>query len=177
VTLFGRFISATAPSTEERSSQRQLRGLPPVFCWGLQPSHQLGQSCTASMLSIRWVALLGPASCSGLVRWHAPRSGTMPAAMQTAASIALGSGGKALVCGSQPWRGRRQARFVTRLHFCHQQFFCSRRTEACLWHFSDVPGRLRSWGKSGSGLPTAKMTRLTQKRLGLDINTIKRNAS
>jgi hypothetical protein len=101
VTLFGRFISATAPSTEERSSQRQLRGLPPVFCWGLQPSHQLGQSCTASMLSIRWVALLGPASCSGLVRWHALRSGTMPAAMQTAASIALGRGGKGVGCGSR----------------------------------------------------------------------------
>ena len=51
-----------------------------------------------------------------------------------AASIALGRGGKALVCRSRPWRGRRQARFVTRLHFCYQQFFCSRRTEACLWH-------------------------------------------
>ena len=30
-----------------------------------------------------------------------------------AASIALGCGGKALVCGSRPWRGRRQAGFVT----------------------------------------------------------------
>jgi hypothetical protein len=32
------------------------------------------------------------------------------------------------------------------------------------WHFSDVPGRpddVRSRGKTGSGLPTAKMTRLT----------------
>ena len=28
------------------------------------------------------------------------------------ASIALECGGKALVCGSRPWRGRRQARFV-----------------------------------------------------------------
>jgi hypothetical protein len=58
-----------------------------------------------------------------------------------AASIALECGGKALVCGSRPWRGRRQARFVTRLHFCHQQFFCSRRTEACLWHRPAVRGR------------------------------------
>jgi hypothetical protein len=29
-------------------------------------------------------------------------------------------------------------RFVTRLHFW-KQFFCSRRTEACLWHKADVP--------------------------------------
>src|SRR5260370_36809213 len=69
-----------------------------------------------------------------------------------AASIALGCGGKALVCGSRPWRGSRQARFVTRLHFCHQQFFCSRRTEACLWHETDMPkylGDVRCWVNSG----------------------------
>jgi hypothetical protein len=36
-----------------------------------------------------------------------------------------------------------------------------------LWHFSDVPGQpddVRSRGKTGSGLPTAKVTRLTQMR-------------
>jgi hypothetical protein len=71
-----------------------------------------------------------------------------------AASIALGCGGKALVCGSRPWRGRRQARFVTRLHFCHQQFFCSRRTEACLWHNSNMllwSFYVGCWGQSRSG--------------------------
>jgi hypothetical protein len=80
-----------------RLGQWHLQGRP-AFCWGLQPSlsvqHQLGQSYTASTLNIRKVALLGPASCSGLVRWRALRSGTMPAAMQTGASIALGRGGK-----------------------------------------------------------------------------------
>ena len=44
-----------------------------------------------------------------------------------AASIALGCGVKALVCGSRPWRGRQQAKLVTRLHFCHQQFLSERR--------------------------------------------------
>ena len=39
-----------------------------------------------------------------------------------AASIALGCGGKVLVFGLRPWRGKRQAKFVTR-HFCHAAIF------------------------------------------------------
>ncbi|MGY3584121.1 hypothetical protein ACVIGB_006820 [Bradyrhizobium sp. USDA 4341] len=44
------------------------------------------------------VALPGLASCYGLVRWRARRSGTTPVAMQMVAPTALGHGGKALVC-------------------------------------------------------------------------------
>ena len=44
-----------------------------------------------------------------------------------AASIALGCGGKVLVFGLRPWRGKRQAKFVTRFIFIMQRFFCSRR--------------------------------------------------
>jgi hypothetical protein len=66
-----------------------------------------------------------------------------------AASIALGCGGKALVCGSRPWRGRRQARFVTRLHFCHQQFFSE---EGSLFMAADFEARdLLDLGQGRSG--------------------------
>jgi hypothetical protein len=51
-----------------------------------------------------------------------------------AASIALGCGGKVLVFGLRPWRGKRQAKFVTRLIFVMQRFFCSRKPS---WHVCD----------------------------------------
>jgi hypothetical protein len=48
-----------------------------------------------------------------------------------------------------------------------------------LWHFSDVPGRpddVRSRGKTGSGLPTAKMTRLTPNGHSLNLDQSRRAA-
>lgn len=96
-----------------RSSQRQL-GLLLASCWGLQVSlsiqRQPRRSCTASTLNIRKVALPGPASCSGLVRWRALRSVITPVAMQMAASIALGCGGKECFAGHE--RERSRHRFV-----------------------------------------------------------------
>ena len=51
-------------------------------------------------------ALPAQASCLGLVRWHALRCVITPVAMQTAASIALECGGKALVCGTRTRKDR-----------------------------------------------------------------------
>src|SRR6202047_4602673 len=86
------------------------------------------------------------------------------------ASLALVCGGKALVCGSRPWRGRRQARFVTRLHFCHQQFVCSRRTEACLWHETDVSMQsphVRYQGMNGPRSDPVRGLKMTPDRTSL----------
>src|SRR3954462_7487761 len=66
------------------------------------------RSYTASTLNIRRVALPGQASCSGLVRLRARRSVITPAAMQTAASIALAHGGEGLF----PERERSRHRYV-----------------------------------------------------------------
>jgi hypothetical protein len=55
-----------------------------------------------------------------------------------AALIALGGGGKGLVCGSRPCAGRRKAPFVTRLHLCHQQFSIIVGLQACLWRKPDM---------------------------------------
>ena len=63
---------------------RPLQELLPAPCWDLQVSlslqRQPRRSCTASTSAILPVAWRGPASCSGLVRWRAPRSVIMPAA-------------------------------------------------------------------------------------------------
>jgi hypothetical protein len=73
-------------------------------CWRLQVSlsvqRRLGPWFTASTWRIRPVAWRGPASCSGLVQWRALRSVITPVAMQMAASIALGCGGKASASGA-----------------------------------------------------------------------------
>ena len=61
--------------------------------------------------------------------------------------------------GAADW----QAKFVARLHFCHQQFFCSRRTEACLWHFCEVPtasSKVRFQGQPGRHLLSLSSSQL-----------------
>jgi hypothetical protein len=100
-----------------RSNQRQLQGLLPAHCWGLQVSlsiqRQPARSCTASTSAILPVASRGRASCSGRVRWHGLRSVITPAATQMAVSIALGCGGKGLVGGPEPLAAAGTPRLVT----------------------------------------------------------------
>ena len=64
------------------------------------------------------VALPGQASCSGLVRWRALRSVITPVATEMVASIALGRGGKALVCGSTSEKEAVTASSRRRLFYC-----------------------------------------------------------
>jgi hypothetical protein len=75
-----------------------------------------------------------------------------------AASIALGCGGKTLVCGARPWRGRRQARFVNPFIFLSLAILLFSETEACLWHKADtvyVTRNDRSLANNGHGDRTA----------------------